>query len=85
MKINVEVDCSPEEARRFLGLPDVTAANEFYVDALLSALKGAGNYDQMQDMIKQMAPMGQAGLKMFQQVFESSAAMVNRSSGSERE
>jgi hypothetical protein len=24
MKFNVEIDCTPEEARRFLGLPDVT-------------------------------------------------------------
>ena len=24
MKINVEIDCTPEEARRFLGLPDLT-------------------------------------------------------------
>jgi hypothetical protein len=24
MKISVDVDCTPEEARRFLGLPDLT-------------------------------------------------------------
>ena len=23
MKVNVEVDCTPDEARRFMGLPDV--------------------------------------------------------------
>ena len=23
MKVNIEVDCTPDEARRFLGLPDV--------------------------------------------------------------
>jgi len=28
MKMTIEVDCSPEEARRFLGLPDVSALNE---------------------------------------------------------
>ena len=27
MKVNVEVDCSPEEARKFMGLPDVEKAN----------------------------------------------------------
>ena len=31
MKINVEIDCTPEEARSFLGLPDVGKANQFYV------------------------------------------------------
>ena len=28
MKIRIEVDCTPEEARGFLGLPDVRALNE---------------------------------------------------------
>ncbi|MBB4857864.1 hypothetical protein HNO88_001178 [Novosphingobium chloroacetimidivorans] len=76
MKVNVEVDCSPEEARRFLGLPDVTRANEVYVDALAKAMQGVGSVDQMQDLAKQMAPMGQFGLKLFQQLMEGGAAMA---------
>ena len=28
MKINVEIDCTPEEARAFLGLPDVSPMQE---------------------------------------------------------
>ncbi|WP_339746319.1 DUF6489 family protein [uncultured Maricaulis sp.] len=28
MKVNIEIDCLPAEARAFLGLPDVTALNE---------------------------------------------------------
>ena len=75
MKVNVEVDCTPEDARRFLGLPDVTKANEVYVDALANAMKGVGSLDQMQELVKQVAPMGQFGLKMFEQFLESSAAM----------
>jgi len=31
MKMNIEIDCTPEEARTLLGLPDVTKANEAYV------------------------------------------------------
>jgi hypothetical protein len=31
MKFNVTVECSPEEARRFIGLPDVTPLNEALV------------------------------------------------------
>jgi len=76
MKVNVEVDCSPEEARRFLGLPDVTRANDVYVDAITKAMQGVGNVDQLQDMAKQMAPMGQFGLKLFQQLMEGGAAMA---------
>lgn len=76
MKVNVEVECSPEEARRFLGLPDVTKANDVYVDALTNALKGTGNFEQLSDLTKQIAPMGQFGLKLFQQFIENGVAMA---------
>ena len=74
MKVNVEIDCSPEEARRFLGLPDVTKANDVYVDAVAKAMKGVGSIDQLQAMAKQVAPMGEIGLKMFQQFIEGGLA-----------
>ena len=66
MKINLEIDCSPEEARRFMGLPDVEKANAVYVDAFAKAMQGAGNTEQLQEYARQLAPMGQMGLKMFQ-------------------
>jgi len=31
MKFTVNVECSPEEARRFMGMPDVTPINEALV------------------------------------------------------
>ncbi len=71
MKVNVEIECSPEEARRFMGLPDVSRANDVYVDSLVNAMKGAGSLDQVQDLIKGFAPMGEMGLRMFQQMMES--------------
>ena len=40
MKFHVEVDCTPEEARTFLGFPDVSKANAVYVDAVSKAMKG---------------------------------------------
>jgi hypothetical protein len=81
MKVNVEVECSPEEARRFLGLPDVTKANEVYVDALTDALKGTGNFEQLSEITKQIAPMGQFGLKLFQQFIENGVAMATTGAG----
>jgi hypothetical protein len=67
MKVNVEIDCTPEEARRFLGLPDVSKANEAYVDATLKAMQGVGSFEQLQEYSKQLAPMGQMGIKLFEQ------------------
>ena len=76
MKVNLEVDCTPEEARRFLGLPDVSKANEAYGDAVAKLMSGAGSLDQLQDYAKQIAPMGEMGLKLFQQFLAGGAAMA---------
>jgi len=76
MKVNVEFDCTPEEARRLLGLPDVSKANEAYGDAVAKLMQGAGSLDQLQDLAKQIAPMGEMGLKMFQQLLAGGAALA---------
>ena len=70
MKVNIEIDCSPEEARRFMGLPDVDKANAVYVDTIAKAMKGVTNADQLEQYAKQLAPMGQMGLKVFQSFVE---------------
>jgi len=70
MKVNVEFDLTPEEARRLLGLPDVSKANEIYVETMAKAMKGVASVDQLQQYAMQLAPMGQMGLKMFQSLFE---------------
>lgn len=70
MKVNVEIECSPEEARRFLGLPDVSKANEVYVESMTKAMQGVGSLEQLQEMAKQIAPMGQFGMQLFQQFLE---------------
>lgn len=70
MKVHIEIDCTPEEARTFMGLPDVSKANSIYVDTMAKAMKGVSNPDQLQEYAKQLAPMGQVGLKMFQSFIE---------------
>jgi Family of unknown function (DUF6489) len=37
MKVTVEVDCTPEEGRRFLGLPDVVPMQQAAMEKLHSA------------------------------------------------
>jgi Family of unknown function (DUF6489) len=71
MKMNVEVECTPEEARALLGLPDVTEANEAYVANMSKMMNGVSG--QLQELGKQIAPLGQMGLQMFQQLIETGA------------
>ena len=70
MKVHIEIDCTPEEARSFMGLPDVGKANAVYVDMMSKAMKGVSSTDQLQEYAKQLAPMGQAGFRLFQSFME---------------
>lgn len=71
MKVNIEIDCTPEEARAFMGLPDVSEANSVYVENITKAMQGVSSPDQLQQYAAALAPMGQMGLKMFQNFMES--------------
>lgn len=70
MKINIAIECTPEEARSFMGLPDVTPANSVYVENLTKAMQGVSSPDQLQQYAQALAPMGQVGLKLFQSFVE---------------
>ena len=60
MKISFDIDCNPEEARRFLGLPDVTPVNEAFVEELT---KRAGDMAQEMDAGKLMEQWMSAGVQ----------------------
>lgn len=72
MKVHIEIDCTPEEARTFMGLPDISKANSVYVDTMAKAMKGVTSPDQLQEYAQQLAPMGQIGMKLFQNFVEGS-------------
>jgi len=70
MKINVEVDCTPEEARRVMGLPDFTPLHEKYIATLSDAMEGRGGPELLETVMKNWAPMGEAGMNLWRQMFE---------------
>ena len=70
MKVTVNVDYTPEEARTFLGLHDLAPIHEKYVATMLGAMDGAGSIEQMDKMIRAFAPMGDASMRLFQQMME---------------
>ena len=61
MKVTVEVDCTPVEARSFLGLPDVTGLNEALVGEMQARMKANMAALQPEELMKSwMAFGGQA-------------------------
>ena len=78
MKISIEVDCTPEEARAFLGLPDVAPMQEQLMADLRERMSASLKAMEPAEMLKTWLP---ANLKGFEQVFDAFARM----SGAKRE
>ena len=70
MKFTVDVDCTPEEARRFLGFPDLTAVHEAYVEKMKAAVGEAAGPEAFAEMMKAWGPMSEAGMNMWRQMLE---------------
>ena len=68
--MNVEVDCTPEEARRFLGLPDLTPVHDAYIAKMQETMTSGISAETIETMMKSWAPMGEAGMRVWQQMFE---------------
>lgn len=72
MKVNVEIDLTPEEARKFLGLPDVSKLQEKMLTELERRMKAAVDVNDPEAMLRAWLPLGGQGLEQFQRfVFDS--------------
>jgi len=63
MKLTIDIDCTPQEARQFMGLPDVEALNEMIVAEMTERMKS--EMETLADPEKYMArAMGMTGKGM---------------------
>lgn len=70
MKISCDVDCTPEEARRFLGLPDLTPVHEAYLTRMSKAVSEGVTPDAVADMMRAWGPMTEAGTQVWQTMIQ---------------
>jgi hypothetical protein len=70
MKVTIDIDCTPEEARRFMGLPDLTPVHDAYIDKMRSAVADGATPEMFADTMKSWGPMSEAGLGMWRQMME---------------
>ncbi|GAA0736777.1 DUF6489 family protein [Sphingomonas japonica] len=78
MKINVEVDCTPEEARRAMGLPDFTPIHDRYVAMMLDAMQNGVSPEMVEGLLRSWAPMGEAGMGFWRKMFDPSGGTADR-------
>ena len=70
MKMTIEVDCTPEEARRFLGLPDVTPLNEHIVKELQSKVSANMSLLSADELMKSWMAFGAGAQEQFRKLME---------------
>ena len=68
MKVTVDFDCTPEEARRFMGLPDLTPVHQAYIEKMQKVVTEGIGADYFTEMMKGWGPMSEAGLNMWTQM-----------------
>ena len=70
MKVTVDVDCTPEEARRFMGLPDLSSLHEVYLDKMKETMEEGITPDSIEKLMSNWGPMSEAGLSMWTRFFD---------------
>ncbi len=74
MKISIDVDCTPEEARAFLGLPDVVPMQRALMEEIGKRMGAALKTMDLETMdlealMKTGMPLGLQGLEQAQKMF----------------
>ncbi|MBW8813745.1 MAG: hypothetical protein JF588_09995 [Caulobacterales bacterium] len=70
MKMTIEVDCSPEEARRFLGLPDVSGLNDHLVGEMSKRIDANISMLNPEEFMKNWMSFGTGAQEQFRKFME---------------
>jgi hypothetical protein len=69
MKVTVNVDCTPEEARAFLGLPDVQPLQEAVMAQMQERMMSSLKSMDPDVLLRTWGPMGLNNLEQIQKFF----------------
>lgn len=69
MKVTVNVECSPEEARAFLGLPDVRPMQEALMRDLEQRLRTGMQAMEPENLFRTWLPASMQGAEQLQKMF----------------
>jgi hypothetical protein len=62
MKVNLDVDCTPQEARAFFGLPDLTPVHTAFIERMMGMVREGLSASDMERMFRGWYPMMEGGL-----------------------
>ena len=74
MKISIDIDCTPDEARTFFGLPDLKPMQDAVMKEIEERMKAALAGMGPDAMLRTWMPAGLEGLEKMQRAFWSNLA-----------
>jgi hypothetical protein len=84
MKVHIEMDMTPEEARAFMGLPDVRPMQQKMMEEMQTRMKAAFDGNDPEGMMRAWLPFssGMGGAETFQKfqkaMWDSASAMLKK-------
>lgn len=69
MKVRIDIDCTPEEARAFFGLPDVRPLQEAMMGEVEARMQAAMKELDPETLFRTWLPAGLQGLEQWQKMF----------------
>jgi hypothetical protein len=73
MKVTIEVECTPAEARAFLGLPDVTPLNDHLISEMTKRMDANVAMMQPEEIMKAWTGFGLNAQEQFRQLMTAAA------------
>ena len=73
MKARIEIDCTPQEARAFLGQPDVEGLNAWIVDQMKARFEQNMEMLKPEEMLKGWMAFGGQAQEQFRRFMEAAA------------
>ena len=81
MKATVNIECTPQEARAFLGLPDVTALNEQLITEMQARMSANMTALQPEELMKTWTVFGGAAQEQFRKLMMAATASATGGTG----
>ena len=82
MKVKIEIDCTPLEARTFLGLPDVSGLNDQVLQQMKAHIDANMGLMQPEELVKSWSAFGSQAQDQFRKLM--AAATDTALSGRDR-
>jgi hypothetical protein len=73
MNVKIEIDCTPTEARAFLGLPDISTLNDHMVAEMQKRMDANIAMLQPDELLKTWATLGGQAQEQFRKLMMSAA------------